>query len=368
MHLTDSDRQLLRAVAALLVIFLAIQVFSLLWQAVGAVADVLLVFLAAWAVAYLLAPLVRRIDERTPLDRTLSVVAVYIVIALVLTVVGALIVPPLSQQLSDLIARAPEYGDRAGQAVIGLQTTLTSAGIKVDLADLYGTLPQRIGVVAGAYAADILGVVSATAGVLFNLTLVLIIAFLMLIDGDALWRRFLARLPEDRRHEAEMFREAADRSFGGFIRGSLILGTIYGVATYIILAVFGVPFAGVLAVVSALTMIIPFFGPIIAMVPVLAVAAVGAGDRLLWVFIAMLVLQQIILNVIGPRIMSRSIGIHPLFVFFALLLGARVAGFWGVVLAMPVAGILNTFAHYFWDVTIGRPGAPDAAEPLVEAS
>ncbi|HEY6958768.1 MAG TPA: AI-2E family transporter [Candidatus Limnocylindria bacterium] len=362
MRPTESDLRLLRIVAVLFAVFLSIQIFVLVWQAVGVVADVLLVFLAAWAVAYLLAPLVTRIDEATPLDRTFSVVVVYILIGIFLAAVGGLVVPPLSQQLADLITRAPEYGDRAGQAVLDAQQTLASFGIKVDLTDLYGTLPQRIGAIAGAYAADILGVISATAGVFFNLTLVLIIAFLMLIDGDQLWRRFLVRLPLDRRREAELFRESADRSFGGFIRGSLLLGTLYAVATFIVLAIFSVPFAGVLAVVSGLTMIIPFFGPIIAMVPVLAVAAVGAPDRLLWVFIAMLVLQQIVLNVIGPRIMSASIGIHPLFVFFALLLGARVAGFWGVVLAMPVAGILNTFVHYAWDLTIGRPGEAEVPE------
>ncbi len=362
MRPTESDLQLLRIVGVLFAAYLAIQVFVLVWQFVGIVADVLLVFLAAWALSYLLAPLVRRIDERTPLDRTFAVIVVYIGIGIVLVAIGALVVPPLSQQLTDLITRAPEYGDRAGQAVLDAQTTLQNLGIKVDLTDLYGTLPARIGAIAGAYAADILGVVSATAGVLFNVTLVLIIAFLMLIDGDQLWRRFLVRLPRGRVHEAELFRESADRSFGGFIRGSLILGLLYALATFMVLAAFVVPFAGVLAVVSGLTMIIPFFGPIIAMVPVVAVAAVGAPDRFLWVFLAMLVLQQIVLNVIGPRIMSASIGIHPLFVFFALLLGARVAGFWGVVLAMPVAGILNTFAHYAWDITIGRPGAVDVPE------
>jgi len=365
MRLTDNDRQLLRVVAVLFAAFLAIQVFVLMWQAIGTVADVLLIFVVAWALAYLLGPLVRRIDEATPFDRTISVIIVYIGIAIFLVAFGALVVPGLSQQLSDLIARAPEYGARAGDAVVAAQRTLDNAGLKVDLTEVYGTLPQRVGAIAGSYAADILGVVSGIAGVFFNLTLVLIIAFLMLIDGDPLWRRFLARLPTDRRREAEMFRESADRSFGGFIRGSLILGTIYGIATFLILVAFGVPFAGVLAVVSGLTMISPFFGPLIAMVPVIGVTAVGAGDRLLFVFIVMLLLQQLILNVIGPRIMSRRIGIHPLFVFFALLLGARLAGFWGVVLAMPVAGILNTFAHYLWDVTIGRP---DEHEPLVEAS
>jgi predicted PurR-regulated permease PerM len=188
----------------------------------------------------------------------------------------------------------------------------------------------------------------------------------MLIDGDSMWRRFVLRLPPDRRREAELLRESADRSFGGFIRGSLLLGAIYGVATLLILVVFGVPFAGVLSIVSALTVIIPFFGPIIAMIPVLGVTAVAAGDRLLWVLIATVLLQQVALNVISPRIMSKSIGIHPIFVFFSLLLGAKVAGFWGVVLAMPVAGVLNTLLQYTYDVvTSDTPKDEDLA---VEAS
>jgi predicted PurR-regulated permease PerM len=96
------------------------------------------------------------------------------------------------------------------------------------------------------------------------------------------------------------------------------------------------------------------------------VTAVAAGDRLLWVFIATLLLQQVALNVISPRIMSKSIGIHPIFVFFSLLLGAKVAGFWGVVLAMPIAGILNAIIEYAYTVTAGRTTVDE--ERLVEAS
>jgi predicted PurR-regulated permease PerM len=366
MRLTEGDHRILRVVAVLLAIYLAIQVFALFWQTIGAIADVLLIFVVAWAIAYLLAPLVERIDMRTPLDRTLSVALVYVGLAVVLVVLTSIVVAPLSQQLTDFAVRAPEYGDRAAQAVLGVQTSLQNIGMRVDLAELYGTLPQRIGEIAGAYATDILGVVSATAGAFFNLTLVLIIAFIMLIDGDALWRRFVLRLPPQRRREAELLRESADRSFGGFIRGSLLLGVIYGVATLVYLTVFGVPFSGVLAIVSGLTVIIPFFGPIIAMIPVLGVTAVAAGDRLLWVFIATLLLQQVALNVISPRIMSKSIGIHPIFVFFSLLLGAKVAGFWGVVLAMPIAGILNALIEYAYTVGTGRAAVDE--ERLVEAS
>jgi predicted PurR-regulated permease PerM len=359
--LSAREHQLLQVLVVFAIMYLAFQVFALGWIAVAQVADVLLIFVAAWALAYLLSPLVTRIDAATPLNRTLSVVVVYIAIGLVLVLIGLLAVPPLVAQLNDLVTRGPEYGERASQLAASIQSTLERLGIRVDLTEFYGTLPRRLGDLAAAYAADILGVVSATAAIFFNVSLVLIIAFLMLNDGDAMWHRFLRVLSPELGSEAELLRQSADRSFGGFIRGSLILGLIYAVATLAILVPLGVPYAGVLSLVSGLTMVIPFFGPIIAMIPVLAVTFVGAPDRLLIVFLLVLAVQQVLLNVVGPRIMSRSIGIHPIFIFLALLLGAKLAGFWGVFLAVPVAGILNIFLGYSYELAAGRRTRVQAA-------
>jgi predicted PurR-regulated permease PerM len=352
--LSAREHQLVQVLVVLAILYLAFQLFALGWVAVAQIADVILIFIAAWALAYLLSPLVTSIDMATPLNRTLSVVLVYIAIGLVLVGVGLLAIPPLVAQLDDLVTRGPEYGARASQLAANIQSALEGLGIRVDLTAFYGTLPQRFGELAGSYAKDILGVVSATAAIFFNVTLVLIIAFLMLNDGDSMWHRFTRVLTPELGSEAELLRQSADRSFGGFIRGSLILGLIYGIATILILVPLGVPYAGVLALVSGLTMIIPFFGPIIAIIPVIAVTFLGAADRLLIVFILVLAVQQVLLNVVGPRIMSRSIGIHPIFVFLALLLGAKLAGFWGVVLAMPVAGIVNTFIRYSYELAAGR--------------
>lgn len=360
-RLSAREHQLLQVLVVLAILYLAIQVFAFGWVAIAQIADVILIFVAAWALAYLLSPLVNGIDTGTPLDRTLSVVVVYIAIALVLALIGLLVVPPLVAQLNDLVTRGPEYGERASQLAASLQTTLERLGIRVDLTAFYGTLPQRFGDLAAAYAKDILGVVSATAAIFFNVSLVLIIAFLMLNDGDTMWHRFTRALSPELASEAELLRQGADRSFGGFIRGSLILGFIYAVVTLLILVPLGVPYAGVLALVSGLTMIIPFFGPIIAMIPVLAVTFVGAADRLLIVFILVLAAQQVLLNVVSPRIMSRSIGIHPIFIFLALLLGAKLAGFWGVFLAVPVAGIVNIFLRYSYELAAGRRTRVQAA-------
>ena len=189
----------------------------------------------------------------------------------------------------------------------------------------------------------------------------------MLMDGDALWNRFSGLLSEDLRSEFELLRLSSDRAFGGFIRGSLILGLVYGVATLLILVAFGVPFSGVLAVFSGLFVIIPFFGPIIAIVPVLAITFLGAPGSFLPVTILSILLQQVMLNAVSPRIMSKSIGIHPLFVFLALLLGSKVAGFWGVLLGVPVAGVINTFIQYSFEVGSGRRKRHEAAALMEDA-
>ena len=359
-ELSARDRTLVMAALVLLVAFLAFQVAGVLLATLSLFADVLLIFLVAWAVAYLLIPAVDVVDRRTPLERTGSVIVVYVAIALILAVVLALGVPALAGQLAALSERGPEFGEKAAGFVLGLQERFDRVGIRVDIEAFYGTLPERLGALTGAFASDALAWVAATGAVLFDAVLVLIIAFLMLVDGERLWGRFTSALSDELRSEADLLRQSADRSFGGFLRASLLLGLVYGVATFLILAPLGVPFAGLLALVGGLVMIIPFFGPIIAEVPVLLATILGAPDSFLAVLVLTMLLQQVMLNVIGPRLMSNVIGIHPLFVFLAILVGARLAGFWGVLLAMPIAGIANSFARYGYEVARGRRARTEA--------
>ncbi|OGO67320.1 MAG: hypothetical protein A3H36_05470 [Chloroflexi bacterium RIFCSPLOWO2_02_FULL_71_16] len=365
MKLSHRERQLLALLVVLLIIFIGLEVFARLYEAFIRVADVFIIFGAAWAFAYLLSPLVNATERRTPLNRVGAVFVVYAAIAVVFGGILAIAVPGLAGQLDSLRSRAPELAANTADAAKGLQEQLDRAGVPVNVGELVAGLPQRVGDAAGNVAADALGFVTATAAILFNLTLVLIIAFLMLLDGGSLWLRFTAALPVELRSEAELFRQSADKSFGGFVRGSLLLGLFYGIATLVYLVPLAVPFAGVLALVAGLAVIIPFFGPIIAFVPVMAITILGAPDRLLLVLVITLVLQQLTLNVIGPRILGAAVGIHPLFVFLALLLGQRIAGFWGILLAMPIAGILATFARYGYELAAGRRARTDAGH-LIE--
>ena len=356
MKISAQERQLLTVLGILLIVYLGLQVFATLWDALGRVADVLIIFGAAWAFSYVLAPLVDRIDRRTRLNRVGAVLVVYAAIFIVLGAAGAFAVPRLADQLTALAARGPDLGASADQTARDLQANLDRLGVGLNIVPLYEALPGRLATLAGAFASDALGVISATATILFDLSLVLIIAFLMLMDGDLLWNRFTAMLNEELRSEFELLRMSMDRSFGGFIRGSLILGLVYGIATLVIVAVF-----------SGLVVMIPFFGPIFALVPVLGITFLAVPNAFLPVAILSILLQQVVLNVVSPRVMSNAIGIHPLFVFFALLLGSKIAGFWGVLLGVPIAGVINTFIRYTIEVNSGRRRRTQAAALMEDA-
>ena len=361
MTLNARERGLVLLLAVLATIWLGLQLVAWLWLAIVRVSDVLLVFIAAWALAYLLGPLIQGIERRTRLGRAASVGIIYLGLFLILGGVVALLLPRLAEQLAALAANGPQYGAKAAATVADFQRDLARNGLPFDVMSFYGVLPARLGDLAASYAADALGFVSTAAGVLFDIVLVLIIAVLMLLDGDRLWARFTKALSPELSSEAELFRGSADNAFGGFIRGSLLVGLIYGVVTFATLAPFGVPFSGVLGTVAGIAVIIPFFGPILALVPILGITLLGAPDQFVAVTVLTVAVQQVMFNVVSPRILSRSVGVHPLFIFAALLLGSGLAGFWGVFLALPIAGIANTFLRYGYELAKGRRARSDAA-------
>ncbi|HYY55235.1 MAG TPA: AI-2E family transporter, partial [Candidatus Dormibacteraeota bacterium] len=234
------------------------------------------------------------------------------------------------------------------------------------LATIYAVIPERLAAIATSIASQSVALVGATLTLLLDITLVAIVSFFMLVDGERLWRELLAALPADLRSEAELLRYSADRSFGGFLRGQLILGFAYGVVVLIAFLLLGLPFAALLALSSGLLMIIPFFGAIIATFPPVLVALTQSLELAVGTFLAVAVIQNVMTNVVGPRLMAQTVGIHPLLVFAALLVGARIAGLWGVFLALPVAGVLNVFARYALEVAQGRRARTEASRMLSE--
>ncbi|HET6345849.1 MAG TPA: AI-2E family transporter, partial [Myxococcota bacterium] len=178
-------------------------------------------------------------------------------------------------------------------------------------------------------------------------------------------------LPPRYREDTFGAMEQIDRTFGGFVRGQLIQTAIYGLGTAAVMVAAGLPYYVVIGIVAGIAMIIPVIGPYLAMAPPLILAVIFNPSSVWWVFVLLFVLQFVVINVMMPRIMGQSVGLHPVVIFAAVLVGARVGGAWGAIFGVPVAAMLYLLVRAFYQRVVRRmplyrsgvPLSPDALVP-----
>jgi predicted PurR-regulated permease PerM len=167
--------------------------------------------------------------------------------------------------------------------------------------------------------------------------LIAVISFFMLLDGEKIWHLILKVVPRQRRSR---FNHVIQRSFLGFFRGQLLLTLFLTTATLLVFIILNVPFALLLAVIVGLLDVIPGIGATLGVSTITLIVLSQNVWLALKVFVACIILQQIQDNLIAPRIMQGALNLNPIVVFFALLVGARVAGLLGVFISIPIAGVI----------------------------
>ncbi|MBD2251073.1 AI-2E family transporter [Nostoc parmelioides] len=167
--------------------------------------------------------------------------------------------------------------------------------------------------------------------------LIAVVAFFMLLDGEKLWNFTLKIVPQKRRIR---FTNIMRRSFLGFFRGQLLLCLFLTSSTFIIFLLLQVPFALILSVIVGILDIIPGIGATLGVGTITLIVLSQDVWLALKVLIACVILQQIQDNLISPRIMQGALNLNPVVVFFALLVGARVAGLLGVFISIPITGVI----------------------------
>lgn len=170
-----------------------------------------------------------------------------------------------------------------------------------------------------------------------NLILISVVAFFMLLDGERLWSIILKFVPE---HLQNKFTRIIKRKFLGFFRGQMLLTLFLTNSSFIIFLILNVPFPLLLAVIAGFFDIIPGIGATLGVGVVFIILLSQSVWKALQVLVACIIIQQIQDNLIAPRIMQNSLNINPVVVFFALLVGARVAGLLGIFIAIPITGVI----------------------------
>jgi predicted PurR-regulated permease PerM len=322
-----------------------------LWALAARFSDILLLFLLAWVLSFVLKPVVRLLNSGAGIPRLAAVAMVYLGMVLVGAIGIIMLIPLVTLQLSQLGANLAIYGEQLPYWVAAAQAELLRREIYLDLAGFYRQqdLANQIERVGTLLIQNAIGILAGVASALFGMVLVLVLSFYIMADGGRLTRQVLAAVPPGAREELRFLFESIDRTFGGFIRGQLIQCTIYGVGTAIIMYLAGLNYVLVSSLFAGAIMLVPFLGPALAIMPPIMIAALqGSLPKVIIVTLALLALQQIVINVIAPKLLSETVGLPPLLVILAMLLGAKLAGVVGAIFGVPFAAVVYAMLLFLY--------------------
>jgi predicted PurR-regulated permease PerM len=305
------------------------------------VRDVLLLIYVSGLLAIGFSPIVRLIERQKVLPigtrrfpRWLAILLLYMVILGTLTGIGFLIVPPLVHQGQGLWSARTEMFNKAQEFLIqkGLLKEHLTFKEAVELAPATGG-SDAVGTVLGA--------VSGVAGGIIGLLTIVILTFYLLVEADTLGDNLLRLFPREKRGRAAAAIRDITVKLSAWLGGQLLLGAIIGSTSAVGLWLLGIPYFYVLALLSAVGELIPVVGPILSAIPAIAVAATVSLNKVLLVIVFFVLQQQFENHVLVPKVMARQVGVSAVTVIVALLIGGRLLGIVGAILAVPTAAILQ---------------------------
>ncbi len=370
--------RVLRILITLATVVLAIYTVQLIWSSLVTFGDIIVVFFLAWLIAFIFDPIVVYFHRRGA-PRALAVSLVYITLAIALTGLIVLIVPVIADEIRRLAAELASAVTPDNLSRMAANSTLALERMGIKPRDAQRIVPQ-VSQQIPSYATDLTrnaidvgaSAVTSVLTLLFDTFLVIIISFYFMLDGGRIAAGVMRRLPPAWKPDAELFKSYVSQMFGGFLRAQFTLSLIYGALTWIMLALLGQANSLLVALICGLLVILPFIGPFFAIAPPIVLVLLQADPSDLPLKLALLVIglfiaQQITFQIIAPRVFSSHLGISPILLIAALLIGAREGGVWGAFFAGPIVAVayamFEVFYQRFRRSSSLFPDPPDQPDP-----
>lgn len=305
----------------LLIAAVGIYLLQIVWQVLGNFSDVFGIVICAWLVSFILEPAVDSTKHITKLPRILSALIVYLLFLGFMSATIVFFIPAVTTQFQSLTIILPHY--------------LASSP----------TFINKLGDLANSSLNNSLVLVPSVANFFFSIFLVLIISFYFVIDKTHIQEELLNILPKKWHKEVLFIQDTIDVTFASFVRVQLLFGFLAGVSTWIILTIFGVGFAASTSLLAGVLTTVPLLGPVLGIIPPVFVSIVTDPSKALFVFLIILIIQQILFNIIGPKLMGKAFKMHPVIVILSFLVGLKIAGGIGAILGVPVLSIILVVIH-----------------------
>lgn len=320
-------------------------VIGMLAWLVWVIRDLVLVLLTSIVIASAINPAATYLAKKH-IPRVLSVLIIYLGVIIGLTGLSVVFLPPLIDDFQQLTTQLPSYiasFDNARLTQLPGYDTLVNS---ITQTGLTGELFSKISTTFSGATVGVLATASSIFGGLLSFVLIAVISFYLAVQEDGV-RDFL-RIVTPAKHEPYVLDlwKRSQKKIGLWMQGQLILALVVGVLTYVGLVILGVPNPMFLALIAAVFELIPVFGPILAAIPAVSFALIDGGLTLALITAGFyVIIQQFESQLFHPLVVKKIVGIPALVAIISLIIGAQIAGFLGILIAVPVAAAVMEYLH-----------------------
>lgn len=370
------NSRLLRIALTLAIIALLIYIAERLWTFGQLIGTVVSTIAAAWFLAFLVKPMIRRLTDgivpmrvvawarrrygvaaaerlrlvRLPLGVAVTLVYVFVLLATI--GLAAVATVTLIPQAADLIRRLPEFVNVVVREAQMLWNEVASRfGLEADIPGRWLAtldLPRQITQAAGAAASQVLNIAAVTASFITQFVLVIVLSLFIVVEDRLIKDQLFMVLPARMHEGAAALLSAVDRAFSGYLRAQVIGAGLRGAFTLIVFSVFQVSFGFVVALIFGLLSFIPLIGGPLGVLIVLVVTLVVRPEAALAVTLLVLAVDQIVAYAVLPRLVRHTVGVPSLVAIIAISLGVQMLGFWGLIFGVPIVGAVYAVVFEFW--------------------
>ena len=320
--------------------------------------------------AYILHPLVGLL-RKAKLSRTGATIIVYLLLIFALVAIPSIAVPPLVQQLISIDVDFAAIFESIRQLIVGYRT-VEFLGFSIDLYRVFVDIQGELATLVGSLASQSVAILRGAASSALWLIFILIISFYLLKDTRQITSYLGELAPPEYQEEWSQLMEEIGEIWDSFLRGQIILSSAVGGITAVTMWIVGVKNALLLGIIAGILEIIPNLGPALAALPAVALAfflgsehlALSNGWFSLLVAGLYMAIQQVENNFLVPRIIGRSVNLHPVVVIVGAIGGAMIGGILGIFLAAPVLGSARILGGYLYrkflqtDEALAQPTLP----------
>lgn len=324
-----------RFIRNLIVTFIIFLFIFLLYQ-FEAFRDIIFIVLVSGIFAYILKPLYRFLCERTKINKN------FLAMAIVLSVIFLILF-----FLTVLIPSMFKEGESFDGLINGIEFFINDLIMKMKFMELgifdviEAQVTEKLNILLVSFATSIINNLISFSENILAFAVIPVLAYYFLAYGDLLSNKFLYCCPMEKRSLLKNLGRDVDKVLGKYILGQLLLSLLVGVMTFIGMLILGIKFPLLLAFLNALLNIIPYFGAVLGAIPAIVVALVEGPNKILWVILTFLIIQQIEGNLIAPKITAESIDMHPILIIILLLIGEQIGGLLGMVFIVPIAVVIK---------------------------